>query len=300
MPIEGEVVERWGGVGYAVAAAAATLPPGWHVRLVARVGRDLAAEAEAMLSEIPRCDLRLTIVDEPNNRVELLYRNAQERTEILTGGVSGWRAEELVRSLEGCAAVLVNFISGHELTLADACILRARMDVPIYADLHSLFLGTEPDGTRTSRPLDEWRAWLSCFDYVQMNETEFAQLRASPDGPPDLESVLDAGPAAVSVTVGSRGAMVGARHEGRRRVRDVTLQHPRVGDPTGCGDIWGAVMFGRLLAGESEWSAAETANRVAAASLDHQGVEGLADRLEDISVNDAAGGYLETLNEGEH
>ncbi len=297
VPVDGDPAEGWGGIGYAAAAAAATLPADWDVRVVARVGEDLFRRAEDVLSSIPRCELRLTAVPEPNNRVELIYHDAERRTEYLSGGVSGWAASDLEDALRGCDAVLLNFISGHELELVDLQNLRGRLDAPIYADVHSLFLGTKPDGTRTPRVLEDWRAWYACFDLVQMNEDEFSLLARASDAPATLEDVLEAGPRVACVTRGSRGATVAYRTHGRTLVEDVTLLHPRSGDPTGCGDIWGAVMFGRLLGGVGEVVAAESANRVAAANLDHYGVAGLVDRLADVPLDGGGGTYLDSSAE---
>jgi len=299
VPVDEEPIEGWGGIGYAVAGAAATLPADWGIRVVCRVGADLAEQAKRVLSRMPRCELRLTTVREPNNRVELVYRDHEHRTERLSGGVSGWSAGDLAKELDGCDGVLLNFISGHELDLAEVLALRARYSAPVYADLHSLFLGTEADGSRTPRPLADWGAWFSCFDAVQMNRDEFELLQASPNGPVRLEDVLDAGPSFAAVTLGSRGARVAFREDGRTLVREVTLLAPRSGDPTGCGDVWGAVMCGRLLAGEDEVQAAESANRIAAASLDHHGVEGLVDRLADVSLERGGGAYLDSATEVE-
>ncbi|MDE3003278.1 MAG: carbohydrate kinase family protein [Gemmatimonadota bacterium] len=297
LPTHGDPVEGWGGIGYAVAAASATLPADWGVRVVARIGADLFGDAERLLSGMPRCELRLTSVPEPNNCVELHYRDAERRTEVLSGGVSGWSGSDLAEALTGCDAVLLNFISGHELDLAELHVLHDRLSARIYADVHSLFLGVEPDGTRSPRTLDDWGAWFSCFDIVQMNEDEFALLRASPGGPDTLEDILEAGPRIVAVTRGSQGATVAARADGRILVQDVTLLRPRSGDPTGCGDIWGAVMYGRLLAGTGEVRAVEAANRVAAASLDHHGVEGLVDRLADVPLDGGGGAFLDSTTE---
>jgi len=296
IPFEGRAVEGWGGIGYSVAAASATLPPDWGVRPVARVGQDLFREAREALAAMPRCDLRLVRVAEPNNRVELRYRDPERRSEHLSGGVSGWQAPELLEALLGCDAVLLNFISGHELELQELQRLRRGLKVTLYADVHSLFLDTGQDGVRTPRVLEHWRSWFACFDVVQMNEEEFSLLTQAADGPGALEDVLEAGPTVACLTRGARGADVAFREDGRTFVEQVILPHPRTGDPTGCGDIWGSVMFGRLLAGARAAEAAEAANRVAAASLDHFGVEGLVERLADVPLG-RAGEYLDSWRE---
>jgi sugar/nucleoside kinase (ribokinase family) len=57
------------------------------------------------------------------------------------------------------------------------------------------------------------------------------------------------------------------------------------GDPTGCGDVWGATYFSRLLAGDDIHSAMRTASAAAARNVDHRGATGLAQHLKgELSV----------------
>ena len=51
------------------------------------------------------------------------------------------------------------------------------------------------------------------------------------------------------------------------------------GDPTGCGDVWGATYYSRLLAGDTLDSAILAAHRAAARNLRHRGASGLANHL---------------------
>ena len=51
------------------------------------------------------------------------------------------------------------------------------------------------------------------------------------------------------------------------------------GDPTGCGDVWGATYFSRLLAGDNFGDAILAAHRAAARNVGHRGASGLADYL---------------------
>lgn len=298
VPVSEAAVEVWGGIGYSLAAASAACPEGWRVRAISRVGSDLEREALAFVGRLRGVDASgVRVVDEPNNRVELVYRDEAERTERLTGGISAWSTEALGEACAGCDALMVNFISGHETSLETAEAVFATFDGPVYADLHSLFLGVGPDGTRVPRLLGEWRRWVGCFDTVQMNVAEASLLTtgielerrdagepvASPalDAGPELdptwlEPALDAGPSLVAITLGERGSALVLRGDGGRPlVREVTLPDPRQGDPTGCGDVWGAVMCAQLLGGYDPEEAARTANRLAAAKVAHRGAEGL-------------------------
>ena len=51
------------------------------------------------------------------------------------------------------------------------------------------------------------------------------------------------------------------------------------GDPTGCGDVWGATYFSRMVAGDKLADAMSAAGRAAARNVGHRGVTGLAAHL---------------------
>ncbi|MDX1579759.1 MAG: hypothetical protein R3266_14840, partial [Gemmatimonadota bacterium] len=119
-------VEEWGGIAYALAGADAALGEDWHLFPILKVGRDMRADADAFLADLDRVGSLdgVRTVPEPNNRVELFYRDAGRRCEKLTGGVPGWSAGELLPLALSCDAVYVNFIAGWELDLAAASVLR--------------------------------------------------------------------------------------------------------------------------------------------------------------------------------
>lgn len=293
----GRVVEEWGGIAYALAALAAVLPEEWEVVPIMKVGRDLSERAAQFLRTLPRLDADrgVRVVAEPNNRVELRYEGAVRRCERLTGGVPPWQWPELAPLVASCDALYVNFISGFEMGLDAARALRRAYAGPIYADLHSLFLGVSAAGWREPQELPAWRDWLQSFDIVQVNEDELALLGRAWGDPwrlaadvvgPDLRLIV--------VTLGPRGAAYVAApafrshplewRAGRGRVspegpvrsgRVAVEGGERTGDPTGCGDVWGATLFARLLAGEVLEDALATANRMAARNVLYRGATGL-------------------------
>ncbi|HUF76985.1 MAG TPA: carbohydrate kinase family protein [Longimicrobiales bacterium] len=289
-----EPVEEWGGIGYALAALSASLPEGWSVMPILKLGRDLAEDGRRFLREIPRLsDAGIVVVPEPNNRVELRYESSSRRCERLTGGVPPWTWPELAPLVGMCDALYVNFISGFEMELDTARTLRTGYPGPSYADLHSLFLGMNRHGHRIPRTLEAWAAWLRCFDAVQMNEDEFDLLGASGDPWQLAAGALGPDLKLITVTLGQRGAAYvassgfdaeplewrarrGVAVAGRAQSGKVELtEGPRTGDPTGCGDVWGATTFARLLAGDDLQSAMRQANRLAGRNVEHRGARGL-------------------------
>jgi hypothetical protein len=161
-------VQEWGGISYALAALDAALPDDWQIVPLIKVGRDLAAKANEFLSGVRRTahGARFIEVPQPNNRVTLRYESAERRCEQMAGGVPPWTWEELGPLVQDADALYINFISGYELTLETAQLLRRGFRRFIYADLHSLFLGKEPNGMRVPRPLPQAPAWFGCFNVV--------------------------------------------------------------------------------------------------------------------------------------
>jgi len=285
-------VEEWGGIAYALASLDASVPAGWEIVPLIKVGQDLAPRAQPFLRSLRRLapGARCVEVPAPNNRVVLHYHAHQRRTERMSGGVPGWTWGELGPMVSDLDTLYVNFISGFELTLGTAQALRQGFAGPIYADLHSLFLGMRHDGLRVLRPLSDAAEWLGCFDVVQLNEDEMRQL--SPDPLSLAAEAIAAGVSLLIVTLGPKGAAyvaapgfdgwAGGRNGGTAAtLRSALIPAPAVEtlDPTGCGDVFGAAAAGRLFAGNPVEAAIRHATAMAARNAGFRGAGGLAHHL---------------------
>jgi sugar/nucleoside kinase (ribokinase family) len=276
-------IEEWGGIAYALAGLEAALDDRWEIVPLVRVGRDLAPKANAFLRDLTRraAAARFIEVPQPNNRVTLRYTSAVRRTERLTGGVPPWTWEELGPLVHDLDALYVNFISGFELSLETARQLRWAFAGPTYVDLHSLFLGITRHGTRVPKELPNLDAWLECFDAVQVNEEELALMSPDPMGLAARAMAL--GVRLFVVTLGARGAvyfthrpyafarppapLAGPIETARIAAEEVVDD----GDPTGCGDVFGATAVAGLLAGRPVADAVRLANAAAGRNLRHRG-----------------------------
>jgi hypothetical protein len=296
-------VEEWGGIAYALAGLDASLPPDWEIVPLIKVGRDLSGEAQGFLRGLSRLapGARCVEVTAPNNRVVLHYQSTERRCERMAGGVPGWTWGELGPMVQDLDAIYLNFISGFELCLGTAQALRQGFQGPIYADLHSLFLGMQQDGIRVLQPLPDAASWFGCFDFVQLNEDEMQQL--TPDPLTLAADALGAGVSLLTVTLGPRGVayvaapgfegMAGKRVGGEvakrvglnsnisAAIRSALIKAPRVEtlDPTGCGDVFGAAAFARLLAGDRVEAALQHAAALAARNAAFRGASGLSRHL---------------------
>lgn len=303
-------IEEWGGITYALSALDAALPDDWEIVPIVKVGDDLVDRARAYLRTLHRvaADAALIGVPYPNNRVELRYYDAERRSEVLTGGVPGWNWLGLKPVLEAARldALYINFLSGWELDLETAQLVRTHFRGPIYCDLHMLVMAVQPDGLRVPRPLPKLAEWCGCFDCLQVNEDEMALM--APDPMMLSATALAAGVSCLFVTLGRQGSVYvssagvdrladmrraapaalataprgGHGALGALRTAKIPAVQARVdgdGDPTGCGDVWGATCFSRLLAGDNLEAAMRAASTAAARNVEHRGASGLASHL---------------------
>jgi sugar/nucleoside kinase (ribokinase family) len=131
---------------------------------------------------------------------------------------------------------------------------------------------------------------------IQVNDDEMSMMASDPMA---LAAIAFAeGVSSIAVTLGSRGVVYFAA-PGFDRISDVRRhpigtapgairtalvpakerRHAGPGDPIGCGDVWGATYFSRLLAGDKLDAAIDRALEAAARNVDHRGASGLADYL---------------------
>ncbi|MGI8562690.1 MAG: hypothetical protein ACR2MZ_03910 [Candidatus Dormibacter sp.] len=294
-------VEEWGGITYALAALDAALEDDWEIVPVIKVGSDLAQPAREWLRNLKRIapDAALIEVAYPNNRVTLRYMSSDRRTEQLTGGIPGWHWLGLKPLLRNLDALYINLISGFELDLETVQLVRQHFSGPIYCDLHSLVLAVNSEGLRVPAPILNVAGWMHCFDLLQVNEDEMQLL--APDSLALAATAMAGGVSVINVTMGPQGIVYFAA-PGFEQLSDVkqmllqaagaiggAIRTARVpaepirngagGDPTGCGDVWGATYFARLLAGDMLGNATTAAMRAAARNVDHRGATGLASYL---------------------
>jgi sugar/nucleoside kinase (ribokinase family) len=125
---------------------------------------------------------------------------------------------------------------------------------------------------------------------LQVNEQEMALM--APDPMALAATAMQSGVQSLLVTLGKRG-VVYVVAPGFDRLEDLqTPQENRVGavrtalvpadlvdspgDPTGCGDVFGATYFSRLLTGDTFAVALKTAIRAASRNVVFRGAGGLA------------------------
>ena len=276
--LDGSITKSWGGAFYSITTFQKLLKEGETLLPATPVGYDIWDDVMSDLAMMDRIDDSALYRSEfPNNKVNLRYINENKREELAQDILPPMEFENL-RPIMNTDAILLNFISGFEISLQVLRRLRENYRGIMLLDIHSLLLGIDKKGNRFSQALPEWREWTSNFDCVQMNLEEAENLLNGESTYFEIqelaEDMVRNGIKVVNITLGSEGSLVVCK-EGK--IIKSNYIEPAITDdsvdPTGCGDAYGATFTLEYLRGSGVIKSAETANSVAGVVSTMSGVE---------------------------
>ncbi|MFC1555512.1 carbohydrate kinase family protein [candidate division KSB1 bacterium] len=276
----------FGGLFYSVIALAQLIHKSGYVYPVVKIGENDYQAIEEQFQSNHTVDLKYAQkYPGLNNRVILEYFSRDERTEYSRFLPKPFTIKELA-PLPDVDLFQVNFVSGLEMTHKTLIALKKRLCVPLFVDLHSLFLGFRKNGERYYRIAKNWSIWNISGDIVQMNEIEAAVLagdrwkhsailRNIIDRNKQVEGslqsdrisfgkyLINCGARIVLITRGYAGSHVFWRVGKKIYEREIAAFHfGKVLDPTGCGDVYSAGFIYAFLSGAEPPEAAEFAGKV--------------------------------------
>jgi sugar/nucleoside kinase (ribokinase family) len=255
--------------------------PGTIILPVVNLGRDVEKPVRAILSRYEQVTVEgVRVVPERNNRVVLRYTTGSEREEIQQGGLPPLTFKQIEPFLDA-DVLLVNFISGSDLSLETFRKIRADTSATVYTDIHSLSLGIDPQGRRFQRPLPRWENWTAQTDVVQVNLGE-ARLLAGNSLESDSQllsfgrRLLETGPSILLITLGREGSLMITTSGGDAQVDHFPAHPPsRMQDTTGCGDVFLAAFVAEHARSGDSNKACRFANLVAGTKCGSCGIERL-------------------------
>jgi len=210
------------------------------------------------------------------NRVRLIYASDSSRTEecsIILPPLTQYELSQVdLRSLDG---ILVNMISGFDLTLETLEWLRSQTNAHIHLDIHALILGDISINAgipRKPKGIKNWSRWLQCADSAQLNELE-ARWLADPELTNEnelIEHLRLSGSQALIITRAERGAS--CYLNGKEYHIAATIA--TIKDTTGSGDVFGAAFLYNILKSHDYESALSAAVAAASHNCELSGVAG--------------------------
>lgn len=283
---EGSSFEGLGGVLY---QASVLCGLGEDVRLFSNCGADLRPLVDETAGDWPGFDQEgLRYVPGPGNRVDLRYSDRlKEREEVLRSVVPGLDLGPVLPRLADLDGLLAVFNSGYDLDRAAWRSILGRAKCPVWLDTHSLVLEKTIGSHRDYAALPDWREWISGVTYLQANRQELACLIGRPERWPDeaetrafAAAAFETGVRAVFVTLGKDGVLVLTPRETR------IARAPRtdiVVDTTGCGDVFCAKAFQRILEGATVFEAAQDGVVLASMAAGRAGVRATYEMVRDAA-----------------
>lgn len=281
-PWKGNEGRSIGGIFFTVSYLANLLDTSAEIYPVCFVGEDLYEEVTCKLSDYYNVRFDgIVKLPRKNTQVKLTYTGPQERDEVTTQPMPPLNLEQL-KVMKDVDAVIVNLITGTDVSLQALREFRQISNALIYLDFHSRALGINEQGKRYYRRPDDWQEWISQVDILQLNEMEARTLAGhSKELPIEIlvefgKKIVSMGPSVCHVTLADKGSYLCYLHERKFKVKRLKAIFVRdVVDIIGCGDAFQAAYVVKTLSGANEMEATAFAHKVAAANCMFLGSSGI-------------------------
>ncbi len=281
----GKRTESFGGILYNLSALSRLGGRGVEIYPVCNLGYDVYNQVKEIIEKYDNVKLDgINKVRRKNNHAYLLINKENQREEILRNRVPTLNLTQ-IRPFLDSDVILVNFISGFDISLNSLRRIRGHTDTLIFMDIHSLTLGIHKDGKRFLIAPKSWREYIKQANFVQTNLPELfvlsgKRLKSSKEIRDFGNYVLSLGPKVLLVTMGEEGALM-IYKEGKtgklKKCRGIKVRGFK--DATGCGDVFSAGFLVNYLHTRNLHQALDFANRVAAEKYKISGVESVAKLL---------------------
>jgi hypothetical protein len=222
----------------------------------------------------------------------IVSKKTYDREESSTEPIEPIGFELLTGAINKLDGLLINMVSGVDITLDTLKKIRKIFRGYIHLDAHNIVMKTGTDGKRSQGPIDDWFDWITSCDTLQMNEIEASVISPVKHKEYDIAyKVLSAeisGTKAMVITRGHEGVSLFTKKKNINnnevyfdidRLDEPAIENIHFKDSTGCGDILGAGFFYRnaLTSGNEFPAALIFANKLAGKKTHYTGVEEMAE-----------------------
>jgi sugar/nucleoside kinase (ribokinase family) len=139
--------------------------------------------------------------------------------------------------------ILINMITGFDITLDQLIQIRKNFSGIIFIDIHTLSRGLTKDFKREFRLIPEFESWIKCLDIIQVNQSELYTLSHKKNEMEIVEELFSLGVKIICVTKGEFGARVYCKNQ--NEIASYFVAAKKINNPNviGCGDVFGASFF---------------------------------------------------------
>lgn len=262
-----------GGILYSVLSLAAIAGDNDQIIPVMNIGEDEFDRITSVLKNYKNINTAyIKRVGHKTRIVNLYYKNTADepdkskchvtktydREENSTEPTFPIEFNDIAAALCNSDGLLINMVSGVDITLETLLRISAEFRGYIHLDLHNVVMKTLPDGRRIQGKVEKWQEWCTAPDTLQLNTSELNVLTGENiSGYKAAERILfsdsnSSRTKALVLTDGKRGAAVYEKKEkviNNQKYYDIdryevtSIERNDFKDSTGCGDVFASGFF---------------------------------------------------------
>ncbi|MDQ3194313.1 MAG: carbohydrate kinase family protein [Bacteroidota bacterium] len=286
----GEIIHSYGGILYSTISMAVLSKPGDNIIPVMNVGEDEFENITNIFKKYPNIKTTgLNMVKHPTRKVFLNYNlyNSDKNARMESSSEPTYTLDyvQCENFLSMADAILVNMISGVDITIDTLKKIRKNFKKFIHIDIHNIVMHTKEDGSRIHSNIDNWHEWCTNADTVQMNEFEIAVLSKEKLKVYKIaEEILYTKNFDVKGVIVTRGinGVTGFTKKvkiyGNEKFNDLDLneiaavENPHFADSTGCGDVFASAFTLDYSINNDFVKSLHYANRMASLNASLEGI----------------------------
>jgi sugar/nucleoside kinase (ribokinase family) len=269
---KGEVkIVKPGGIYYTVLGLLRIIEPQVKVSLITSLEKD---NYHLFADEFDKVNLDYTNWVDEIPKVHLFVHETEERTECYEKIPQNLKID--YDSLQYYDGILINMVTGYDISLEQMKKIREHFKGLIYFDVHTLSRGFDQSKMRMFRKIDNFDKWASALDIIQANEIEVETLLGLKDELKTATEVLHYGIKYLIVTKGEAGARVYFKRKNEIESVFVSSDKYEVLNKVGCGDIFGSVLFYSYLKSKNITESLFKATKLASKSVSMENISELS------------------------
>lgn len=139
--------------------------------------------------------------------------------------------------------ILLNMITGFDITIEQVEKIRKNFRGTIYYDVHTLSRGLDEHFNRNFRFIPNFEKWAQSVDIIQMNENEIKTVSKLKSERQIVEELFNYGIKIIIITKGAAGARLYYKSKTETSSLFISSLKINTVNTVGCGDVFGAVFF---------------------------------------------------------
>jgi len=244
-----------GGIFYSVVAILSQIQPEDKVYLCSSIDKE---NEQLFKDTYDKIEKEFLVYVNSIPHVELVINNVCERNETYSQAAQNLLLP--VEDLNRFDGILVNMISGFDISLEQLKHIRKNYSGLIYFDVHTFSRGLDENGHRNFRQITDFDEWAACIDILQANESELLTLSDQVEEAAIVDELFSYGIKQIIITRAERGATVYFKEQNSVKKIHKDALKTNVVNKVGCGDVFGAVYFYNYIRNKNVILALEQAN----------------------------------------